>query len=82
MQTSVRNMGTINRDPRTGRFVKTFTLSYEKEEGIVTRTLPAAGIERVGSVVARLAERETVWNVAVFDKDGEDVTFEFRCFQD
>lgn len=82
MQTIVRNLGTLNRDLRTGRFVKTFTLSYEKEDGILTRTLPAAGIERVGSVIARCAERETVWNIAVFDKDGEDVTFEFKCFQD
>lgn len=81
MQTTVHHLGTLKRDLRTGRFVKTFTLSYATENGIFVRTLPAAGITRVGTVINRCADRGTAWDIEVLDKDGVDVTFDFECFQ-
>lgn len=76
----VHHHGTLNRDLTTGRFVKAYTLTYTCKTGIHVRTLPARGIERVGSVVARCAERGETWDIAVTDKDGADVTFDFACF--
>lgn len=82
----VLNLGTLNRDRTTGQFVATYTLRYTTErygiETVIQRTLPATGIERIGVVVMRGAERGTCWNIEVFDKDGNDVTFDFACFQD
>lgn len=78
--------GIHNRDFATGRFVATFTLRYASErngvEAITQRQIPASGIETVGAVVASSARRGTVWDIEVLDKDGNDVTFEFACFQD
>lgn len=79
------NLGTHNRDFATGQFVATYTLRYASEhngvETVVSRTIPAAGIERIGVVIARCADRGTVWDIEVIDKDGHDVTFDFACFQ-
>jgi hypothetical protein len=81
----VIDLGTHNRDFTTGRFVPTYTLRYATErhgiETAIERTIPASGIERIGAVTARCADRGTVWNVEVIDKDGHDVTFDFACFQ-
>lgn len=82
----VLNLGTLNRDWTTGQFVATYTLRYTTErygiETVIERTLPAASIERIGVVTMRCAERGTTWNIEVIDKDGNDVTFDFACFQD
>ena len=82
MTAVIHNLGSLNRDRSTGRFVKTFKLSYETDNGTFVRTLPASGIERIGAVVMRSANRGTTWNIQVTDKDGVDVTFDFACFQD
>ncbi len=67
-----------------GEVVKTFTLAYEVDrEGEtvkVVRRLPAESIERIGKHVARWADKDLAWNVAVMDGD-DDVTFDFKCFQ-
>lgn len=82
----VIDLGTLDRDLTTGQFVTTYTLRYTTErygiETIIERTLPAASIERIGVVTARCAARGTVWDIEVLDKDGDDVTFNFACFQD
>ncbi|MGW4889618.1 hypothetical protein [Streptomyces murinus] len=77
---TVRRHGVRRRDPRTGQFVKVFTLTYTSEIGPQTRTLTARGIETVGRIINRLADRGEVWDIAVTDKDGRDVTFDFHCF--
>ncbi|AZM51838.1 hypothetical protein DMA15_03910 [Streptomyces sp. WAC 01529] len=79
---TIHDLGTLNRDLTTGRFVQAFTLSYGTVNGTIVRTLPASGIERVGALAARGAERGIVWDIEVTDKNGVDVTFDFACFQD
>lgn len=59
-----------------------YTVRHENENGVVERVTGAAGVERVGRVLMRCADRGTVWNIAVFDADGEDVTLDFACFRD
>jgi hypothetical protein len=88
------DIGTVDRDLTTGRFQKTYTLSYETrdkntgEPVTFVRHLPAKGIEIVGKTVARAVERDIVWNVYVLDINStvydvmHDVTFDFKCFQD
>lgn len=60
----------------------TFTLRYMKQGAEVRRTLPRSGVERVGAVVMRVADRrpESVTDIAVLDESGADVTFNFACF--
>ncbi|WP_329214871.1 hypothetical protein OG352_05400 [Streptomyces sp. NBC_01485] len=76
----VHHHGVLRRDLRTGRFVKVYTLTYAAPSGTHVRTLPARGIETVGRVISRCADRHEVWDIAVTDKDGNDVTFDFLCF--
>ncbi|MFF7198287.1 hypothetical protein ACFZAM_31830 [Streptomyces sp. NPDC008079] len=82
----VLDLGTLDRDLTTGRYVTTYTLRYTTVrygiETVIERTLPAASVERIGVVAARCAERGVVWDIEVIDKDGADVTFDFACFQD
>lgn len=60
-----------------------YVITYESDTGTArARTLPASGIERVGRVVAKMADREKVWNICVRDIYGGDVTLDFKCFQD
>jgi phosphoribosyl-dephospho-CoA transferase len=81
----VIDLGTLDRDLTTGQFVTTYTLRYTTvrsgAETVIQRTLPAASIERIGVVTARCADRGVVWDIEVIDKDGNDVTFDFACFQ-
>ncbi|MEV6985014.1 hypothetical protein AB0M95_27665 [Sphaerisporangium sp. NPDC051017] len=82
----VVDLGALKRD-RRGRFVKTFTLSYETrtralEVVKVVRHLPAEGVELVGKVAGKAADRGLVWNIQVLDGTGADVTFDFACFQE
>ena len=86
------DLGAVNRNLATGRFVKTYTLSYEMVSPVtgetlrVVRRLPAAGIEKVGRVVNHRGEMGRVWNIYVLDGgsgeyDAErDVTADFACF--
>lgn len=57
-----------------------FTLRYRNAGGVRERVLTAAGVERVGRVVMRLADRDMATDIEVFDEDGNDRTFEFACF--
>lgn len=57
-----------------------FTLRYCTEQGVRERVLPAGGVERIGTVVWRMADREQAWDIAVLDESGVDVTFDFACF--
>lgn len=76
----------VTRDDH-GHFIRQYTLTYEKtsaggEPVKVTRRLPAHGIDTVGRVIGRMADRGEVWNIRVTDSTGADVTQEFRCFRD
>ncbi|SMF86468.1 hypothetical protein [Streptomyces sp. Amel2xC10] len=68
------------RDPRTGRFVKIYNLTYTSQDGTHTRTLPARDIQTIGRLVNRLGERGEAWDISVTDKTGADCTFDFTCF--
>jgi hypothetical protein len=57
-----------------------YTLRYTTDRGISEKRLDRVGIERVGTVVMRVAEREKAWDVQVLDSDGGDITFNFACF--
>ena len=66
---------------------KAYTLRYETDargfEEIVTRfTDNPRAVELLGRSAAKRADRGTVWNIEVLDKSGQDVTFDFKCFQD
>ncbi|MFF2548336.1 hypothetical protein ACFVUY_38065 [Kitasatospora sp. NPDC058063] len=58
----------------------TYTLRYETETGRHTKTLNRAGVERVGRIASRAADRGELWNIEVLDLRGADVTDEFACF--
>lgn len=78
--------GTATTRDTDGRFTSLFTLTYAKrsetgEIALVTRTLPASGIESVGPVISRMGDREEAWNIRVTDAAGDDVTLDFVCFQ-
>lgn len=57
-----------------------FTLRYRTSEGVKERVLGCAGVERVGRVVANLADRDQTTDIEVLDESGVDVTFDFACF--
>jgi hypothetical protein len=57
-----------------------FTLTYRTSNGPAERVLTAHGIERIGAVVLRLANRDMASDIEVRNESGEDVTFDFRCF--
>ncbi|MFG2747987.1 hypothetical protein [Streptomyces xanthophaeus] len=57
-----------------------YTLRYENENGPVEKRVGAAGVERVGQVLMRCADRGTVWNIECLDAEGSDVTFDFAVF--
>lgn len=79
------NLGAVTRE--NGRFVKTCTLSYEAalptgETVKFVRGLSASGIERMGAKLALLPfDDDRIGNISVTDKAGEDITFNFECFQ-
>ncbi|MFF5261445.1 hypothetical protein ACFY4C_21080 [Actinomadura viridis] len=79
------DMGTVRRRDKRGRFLPVFALTYETtrdgQDVKVVRRLPADGIELVGTTISRLADREQAWNIAVTNSAGDDVTFDFACFQ-
>lgn len=79
-------MPTARRRDSRGRYVRTYTLRYTHctqagAERIYTRTgRTAAEIERLGALLLRIPE-ERLYNIAVLNGQ-EDVTFDFRRFQD
>lgn len=85
MQTVTHRSG-VTRDEH-GKFVAQYTLTYEKtrDDGThvqVRRKLTERGINTVGPVVNRKADRGEAWNIRVTDAAGDDVTQEFACFLD
>lgn len=80
----VIDLGVIDTDIETGEKLETFVLTYEQLQtdgywALVKRTMPRRGIEDLGAVVARAAERtpQTLRNIAVHDMNGGDITFNF-----
>lgn len=79
------DLGAVTRE--NGRFVKTYTLTYEAtlpagETVKFVRKLPASGIERMGAKLTCLPfDDDRIGNIAVVDTAGEDITFDFKCFQ-
>ena len=60
-----------------------YTLAYDTADGHKERpALRAQQVERIGRVVSSLGNRGKAWDIVVLDADGEDVTFDFACFQD
>lgn len=60
-----------------------FTLTYQTDQGMQRReNRTAHGVEAIGRVLMRLADRMAAWDIAVLDAVGEDVTGQFACFQD
>lgn len=57
-----------------------FTLHYETPLG--SRDVPATGAEvrEQGAALMPLVAAERVWDIAVLDADGADVTATFSCF--
>jgi hypothetical protein len=73
------------RDAR-GRYIRTYTIRWEQAlPGRPDRTIEQAGrtareVENLGTALARWPE-DQVFNIAVHDSRGDDVTFDFKCFQ-
>lgn len=60
-----------------------YTLRYTTSDRESVRQLDAAGVERIGGVVMRVAGRSgNISNIAVLDAHDEDVTFDFACFRE
>lgn len=57
-----------------------YTLKYQTESGEVVKVIGSGGVERVGAVIMRCANRGTAWGIEVFDASGTEVTFNFACF--
>lgn len=57
-----------------------YVLRYENESGKVEKHVGAAGVEKVGQVLMRCADRGAVWNIECFDAEGREVTFDFAVF--
>ena len=63
--------------------IPTYTLAFETKDGPQTRERRTdSQIETLGAVVNKQADRGEVWNIAVLDTDGTDITGRFACFQD
>lgn len=69
-----------------GRFLPTFTLTYEAilsggEVVRFVRDLTADGVEHLGRAITAIDfDDPRISNIGVTDKAGEDVTFNFECF--
>ena len=58
-----------------------YTLSYHDADGEHIRRLGAAGVQRVGRILAARSGRGVAWDIAVHDHQGDDITFDFTCFR-
>lgn len=68
--------GTMRRDATTGRYARTYTLTYTTTTGRHLHQVPAAEVERIGGGILAHA-----WDIQVTDRAGDDVTFAFDCFR-
>lgn len=69
----------------TGKYLgptTSFTLRYTTDAGEQVKAMDATLLNKIGRVVASAAKRGEAWDIAVTDEAGEDVTFDFACFQD
>ncbi|MFF0386881.1 hypothetical protein [Streptomyces sp. NPDC004286] len=58
-----------------------FTLVYDTSHGAVEKeNLRWEAVERIGAMAVRASARGDVWDIAVRDAEGADVTFNFACF--
>jgi hypothetical protein len=77
---------TARRRDARGRYIRTYTLRWEQAvPGHPDRTITRPGrtareVEILGTVLARRPE-DAVFNIAVLNAAGDDVTFDFKCFQ-
>lgn len=77
---------TARRRDARGRYIPTYTVRYEHAipsapTRVIKRTdRTAAEVERLGTLLVRQPE-EQLYNIAVLDRRGDDVTFGFKCFQ-
>lgn len=77
-----RIVSEVHRGKKFVQIAPTYTLAYDTKQGCQERTkLRARQVETIGRVVASLADRGKAWDIAVLDKNGQDVTDEFACFQ-
>lgn len=75
-------MQTIQTDTTTQTPVPTFTITFNSDLGPQTRAGRTAGqVETFGTILNRVAARGQAWDIVVLDADGQDVTFDFACFQ-
>jgi hypothetical protein len=58
-----------------------YTVLYIDQGIRISRTLPAAGVERSGRALTARARRGEVWDLAVLDASGSDVTCDFEVFR-
>lgn len=58
-----------------------YTLTYDTPTGPRAKRLGSGGVEHVGSVLMRCADRDEVWDIKVSDDTGHDVTFNFAVFR-
>lgn len=58
-----------------------YTLRYTTDRGTSEKpALDFVGVQRVGTLVMRFADRGKAWDIAVLDDNGHDVTFNFPVF--
>lgn len=57
-----------------------YVLRYATERGTSERSLTFAGVQRVGALIMRLADRDEAWDIEVLDSNGGDITFNFPVF--
>lgn len=59
----------------------TYTLRYTTDRGTSEKPgLDFVGVQRVGNLVMRLADRDKAWGIEVLDGDGYDITYNFPVF--
>lgn len=77
---------TTRRRDAHGRYIRTYTIRWKQATpGRPDRTIERTGrtarqIEILGAALTRWPE-DQVFNIAVLDAAGGDVTFDFKCFQ-
>ncbi|UNZ20640.1 hypothetical protein [Streptomyces sp. 891-h] len=58
-----------------------YTLTYTTPGGPATKTASGSkGVETIGALLVRAADRGEAWGIQVLDEGGADVTFNFACF--
>lgn len=57
-----------------------YTLRYRTDRGIAEKILDFDGVQRVGALAMRLADRDKAWGIEVLDGDDADITYNFPVF--